>query len=1065
VRELIARLHDVAGLRSSIRHAAGANRPSLRLHVPAPASPGDIEALVARGTSWQALGLAADRITGEGIGAYAAACLAGAMTLSQTLAALRAAGGGQSPDLPGDVLDGAPSPEGELRLDLTEDTLEAAVRAWSAGISVKWSGLVPAPSGPAIRLPGYPFRRGRIPLPSAGPGRDDTSPAAGPATAAPRDGIGEGLDPVILDLADGSAVGRMTVSAATIPLLAEHRVLDRLVVPGVLLIELVLRTARAAFERAGLSVAPTVTGIVIRRPLVIDADMSVDVQAEVCRPSNGRASTVVSVRAGDSWHAHLEAVCAPRSPVSPGGPASGEQAPSDVVSGELAGEQVCELAGEQVYEQGWNPSFALGDSFRLVRRLHAGGGRGRAWLAPPAPECAGIRSGVRPELLLLDAAVQLVGMAAGASGLSWRDRPVHLGTGFESLELYADTVDESVEASVVVTADGPDVVRGDVVLRESGGTLLARMNGIEFRAVSAAMLDRARRAARSPSEAGARADLPAALAHAEPATRATRLLVHLRDTLAGQLGIPADDVDVDLPLTEITDSLVLVELQTQLQDALDHDVTMEAMLDSVTLRNLAGRLVQELELPQATTAPAPQDVAAPADPRTPVPPAARTPPSTDRRTSFGTRIRLMDVTEMDALATLEAGCFPQEPPVAGQERPAAVLLTGATGFVGAFLLDTLLRTSGDDVVCLVRAEDEAHGRARLLANLAGYGLPQPEDPRRVRVVTGDLDQPRFGLSGSAFQALHDEIGDIFHNGAMVKWTYPYRGLSGANVDGTREVIRLATRGPSRPVHLTSTVGVFSSAADDRPVIGEDDNLLSSGPLAVGYAQTKWVAERMLRLAGAAGLPITIHRINSGGHSVTGAFNKLDHLSMMLKGCIESGTSPTRAAMPIQCAPIEYIARAMVALSLTKSSWGRTFHLVNPRLMSWSEIFDHLGENGYPTRRMGFDAWRNSITDRSSGTMALLGLAPFLGDMVDYVSLPTFTCDATLTALDELGVPACPPLDGSLVRTYLQGFVRDGFIPPPAGRAVEPPRPASDSPCPPGPRAPLGSTGYSTAIGD
>jgi thioester reductase-like protein len=203
-------------------------------------------------------------------------------------------------------------------------------------------------------------------------------------------------------------------------------------------------------------------------------------------------------------------------------------------------------------------------------------------------------------------------------------------------------------------------------------------------------------------------------------------------------------------------------------------------------------------------------------------------------------------------------------------------------------------------------------------------------------------------------------------------------------------------------------------------------LLSSGPLAVGYAQTKWVAERMVRTAHDRGLPVTIHRINTGGHSRTGAFNRLDHLSMAIKGCIESRAAPVDAKMPIQPAPVDYVAAAIAELAFDPGFDGRTAHLVNPAVMSWQELFDHVEDFGYEIERMPFDDWKNRVTGRRAGTMALLGLVPFLNDSVDHVRLAVSDCRLTQDALAGSGIE-CPALNGGLVRTYLERFVSSGFI--------------------------------------
>jgi thioester reductase-like protein len=253
------------------------------------------------------------------------------------------------------------------------------------------------------------------------------------------------------------------------------------------------------------------------------------------------------------------------------------------------------------------------------------------------------------------------------------------------------------------------------------------------------------------------------------------------------------------------------------------------------------------------------------------------------------------------------------------------------------------------------------------------------------------------------------------------------------VDGTREVLRLALRGPApRPVHFISTVGVFSSAEFGAELVAEDQPLESSGPLVVGYAQSKWVAERMIRTATERGVPTTIHRINTGGHSRTGAFNRIDHLTMMLKGCIEAGIAPETVNVHLQPAPIDYVAAAVVEAAARPHLFGRTFHLVNETEMRWADLFGAVRDFGYPLELLPFEEWRDRITGRDSGTYALLGLVPFLTDAVDDVHVPYSDSTATRAALGD--AVACPPFDPDLIHTYLRRFITSRFVGAPKGTA-------------------------------
>ena len=146
----------------------------------------------------------------------------------------------------------------------------------------------------------------------------------------------------------------------------------------------------------------------------------------------------------------------------------------------------------------------------------------------------------------------------------------------------------------------------------------------------------------------------------------------------------------------------------------------------------------------------------------------------------------------------------------------AVFLTGATGFLGAFLLNDLLENTSAQIICLVRFKDPSDedipsGVARLRRNLIDYGLWRDGIMERIEVLPGNLERKRFGLSPTDFTALASRVQVIVHAAATVNLVYPYAALRGANVGGTREIIRLACVNGAT-IQYVSTNGVLPPSA-------------------------------------------------------------------------------------------------------------------------------------------------------------------------------------------------------------------------------------------------------------
>ena len=137
-------------------------------------------------------------------------------------------------------------------------------------------------------------------------------------------------------------------------------------------------------------------------------------------------------------------------------------------------------------------------------------------------------------------------------------------------------------------------------------------------------------------------------------------------------------------------------------------------------------------------------------------------------------------------------------------------MTGATGFVGAFLLHDLLKMTSAEIHCLLRAEDVEKGLLRLKRNLNTYLLWDDSFAARIRPILGDLGESQLGLTDESFEKLANEIDVIYHNGAMVNFVYPYHAHKASNVLGTQEILRLASKKRLKPVHFVSTLSILYS---------------------------------------------------------------------------------------------------------------------------------------------------------------------------------------------------------------------------------------------------------------
>jgi thioester reductase-like protein len=369
--------------------------------------------------------------------------------------------------------------------------------------------------------------------------------------------------------------------------------------------------------------------------------------------------------------------------------------------------------------------------------------------------------------------------------------------------------------------------------------------------------------------------------------------------------------------------------------------------------------------------------------------------------------------------------------VADRTGPATVLLTGASGFLGNFLLHELLRQTQDEVVCLIRCRDAASGLERLRAGLRRYGLLEATDLSRVRVVPGDISRDNFGLEPELYDRLAREVSVVYHNGAKVSFLEPYRLIRRTNVKAAREALRFCAQHVLKPLHHVSTIAVFDcDKLDHIRIAGEDEDLTAGGAFHGGYDESKWVAEQILGLARERGFPVTIYRPgNIAGHSETGAVSDGHLVSAMIKGCVTLGLAPDTDAY-VDVVPVDYVSRALVHLSLQDDSTGRNFNLTNPTAIRWRTIAQQLIDAGYPLELVPLEEWREAIRARGDEDNPMRVFLPMLDERALF-SGRRYRCTRVLSQLAGTGI-SCPPLDDRLTGTYIRGLVE-------AGELIAPPR--------------------------
>lgn len=410
-----------------------------------------------------------------------------------------------------------------------------------------------------------------------------------------------------------------------------------------------------------------------------------------------------------------------------------------------------------------------------------------------------------------------------------------------------------------------------------------------------------------------------------------------------------------------------------------------------------------------------------------------------RASGFAIPAEVAPTLDLHAESVLEPNIHTNGLPIANLLEPQNVLLTGATGFLGAFLLHEILEQTQATVYCLMRADDPKDAATKLQRSLEFYSLWDSKNERHTRIipVVGDLSKPSFGLSELQFEELAATIDVIYHNASWVNFVYPYSVLKTANVRGTKEILRLASHTQVKAVHFLSSLGVYAPAAYTDGVISEQ-TLPDRTTGLYGYTQTKWVSENLIRAAQTRGIPAAIYRPAwIEGHTQTGVCNHSDFLRSMIKGCLQLGITPDWH-MPVDLVPVDFVSQAIVHLSLQNNTFGKAFNLSNPSTISWHQLMDWLCEWGYSLKVLPYEEWISEAIARirQSPDNALYPYLAFLTEPSEQqMTVPEiyfrthqlqFDCQNVLDGLENSAI-AYPAINQELLTTYFSYFVESGFL--------------------------------------
>ncbi len=294
------------------------------------------------------------------------------------------------------------------------------------------------------------------------------------------------------------------------------------------------------------------------------------------------------------------------------------------------------------------------------------------------------------------------------------------------------------------------------------------------------------------------------------------------------------------------------------------------------------------------------------------------------------------------------------------------LVTGATGFIGRYVVDLLLKRPENRVHALVRPGSET--------KLEQLRQRLDVSPDRLVLISGDLGQPSLGISDDNIRKLNGEIDHFFHIGAIYDLNAAEEPQRQVNVDGTRQALSIAARLGVGCFHHVSSIAVAGTYDGHF----REDMFEQATGLDDPYFVTKHLAEKCVREE--AEVPYRIYRPSMVvGDSRTGTMDKVDGPYYLFR-LLEALGRVLPDGFPLvgieggqfNIVPVDYVAKAMVYIAHQPGWDGQCFHLTDSRHYRLQELLDLISQQSDQLPRFIWDvpnALLDLLPEKSLPTLA------------------------------------------------------------------------------------------------
>ena len=306
-----------------------------------------------------------------------------------------------------------------------------------------------------------------------------------------------------------------------------------------------------------------------------------------------------------------------------------------------------------------------------------------------------------------------------------------------------------------------------------------------------------------------------------------------------------------------------------------------------------------------------------------------------------------------------------------------VVLTGSTGGLGSYLLQTLLDS---EFVSRVYCLNRAVGSEQRQIQVNGLrGLRTQWDIERVVLLTSDFTKQRLGLEHATFQEILANMDIFIHNAWTVDFNLSLASYE-PHLQGLKNIVAMANASAHHAslFFISSIASVFKWPDFHSGPVPEQSMLKNNVAQPIGYGESKHAAERILIKANEnLKIPVSICRVGQIAGPVIGTkgmWSKQEWLPSLLLSSKHLGAVPDDlgAMRVVDWIPIDELSTILVELALASSenaeqAGENIFQTVNPSTTTWAALLPTILEAYGPNlKTVSLAAWVKTLRTSAKG---------------------------------------------------------------------------------------------------